>query len=321
MRTPRGDTQCAMLATMELLATTGDAFGRVGAGARLEGSGAQCLAVDGATIYVGCRGSGLKRSSDGGDSFEDLPLPERDVFSVAVSEADGAVYAGTEPSRLFRSRDGGESWEELTALQDIPSKPDWSFPPRPWTSHVRWIAPSPHDADVVLVGIELGGLMLTEDGGASFSDHRPGAARDVHCLAWHPSVPARAYEAGGDGAAWSHDGGRSWEEADTGRDRPYAWALALDPADPDRWFVSAAPGPRQAHGDENADSVIYRWDGAGPWNAVDGPFDSHVYALAIGGGRIFAGLGDGTLRCSDDGGQSWSDLGERVGGVTALAVA
>ena len=89
--------------------------------------------------------SGLKRSADGGYTFEDVPLPEPDVFSVAVSVADGAVDAGTEPSRLFRSRDGGESWEELAALQEIPSRPDWSFPPRPWTSHVRWIAPSPHD--------------------------------------------------------------------------------------------------------------------------------------------------------------------------------
>src|SRR2546425_11202515 len=97
---------------MDLLVTTGDGFVRVGGETRLDGTGAQCLAVDGDAVYVGCRGGGLKRSADRGDSFEDLPLPERDVFSVAVSSADGAVYAGTEPSRLFRSRDGGERWEE-----------------------------------------------------------------------------------------------------------------------------------------------------------------------------------------------------------------
>lgn len=284
---------------MELFATTGDAFVRVGARTRLPGSGAQCLALDGDTVYVGCRGGGLKRSADGGDTFEDVPLPEQDVLSVAVSAADAAVYAGTEPSRLFCSRDGGESWQELVALQDIPSRPDWSFPPRPWTSHVRWIAPSPHDHEVVLVGIELGGLMRTEDGGASFSDHRPQAARDVHCLAWHPSAPGRAYEAGGDGAAWSRDGGRSWDKANAGRDRRYAWALAVDSADPDRWFVS---------------------EGSGPWQMIEGPLHSHVYALATGQGQLFAGLGDGTLLQSEDGGDSWNELGERIGGITALAV-
>jgi len=304
---------------MDLFATTGDAFVKVGSHTRLEGSGAQCLALDGDTVYVGCHGGGLKRSADGGDRFEDVSLPELDVFSVAVSAADGAVYAGTEPSRLFRSVDSGESWDELVALQEIPSRPDWSFPPRPWTSHVRWIAPSPHDPELVLVGIELGGLMRTEDGGESFSDHRPGAALDVHCLAWHPSAPGRAYEAGGDGVAWSRDGGEHWERADAGRDRRYAWALAVDPVDADRWFVSAAPGPFEAHGSRPSDSVIFRWDGPGPWRAIAGPLDSHVYALATADGKLFAGLGDGTLLESEDGGDSWSGLGESIGGITALA--
>jgi photosystem II stability/assembly factor-like uncharacterized protein len=262
----------------------------------------------------------LKRSSDGGETFEDVPLPESDVFSVAVSLADRSVYAGTEPSRLFRSQNGGEGWEELVALQEIPSQPDWSFPPRPWTSHVRWIAPSPHDPELVLVGIELGGLMRTDDGGTSFSDHRPEAARDVHCLTWHPSAPGRAYEAGGDGVAWSRDGGRSWDKADDGRDRRYAWALAVDPDDPERWFVSAAPSPFAAHGSDPSDSAIYRWEGSGPWQAIEGPFDSHVYALATARGQLFAGLGDGTLLQSEDLGETWSNLDERIGGITALAV-
>ena len=35
---------------------------------------------------------------------------------------------------------------------------------------------------------------------------------------------------------------------------------------------------------------------------------------------LFAGLGDGTLLQSDDDGESWSELGERIAGITALAV-
>ena len=268
-------------------------------------------------VAVGCRG-GLKRSVDGGDSFEELPLPEPDVFSVAVSAADGAVYAGTEPSRLFRSRDGGESWEELLALQEIPSRADWSSA-RPWTSHVRWIAPSPHDREVVLVGIELGGLMRTEDGGGSFSDHRPEAARDVHCLAWHPSAPGRAYEAGGDGTAWSRDGGRSWHKADAGRERGYAWALAVDPADPERWFVSAAPGPSRRMGAAHPTPRSTAGKARVPGRQSRGRSTSHVYALATAPGQLFAGLGDGTLLQSEDGGDSWKELGERIGAITALA--
>jgi hypothetical protein len=53
---------------------------------------------------------------------------------------------------------------------------------------------------------------------------------------------------------------------------------------------------------------------------IEGPRDSHVYALATGQGRLFAGLGDGTLLQSQDGGESWTELGERIGAITALAV-
>ena len=44
--------------------------------------------------------------------------------------------------------------------------------------------------------------------------------------------------------------------------------------DVERWFVSAAPGPFQAHGDGPSNSAVYRWVGEGPWQAVEGPLDS-----------------------------------------------
>ena len=71
--------------------------------------------------------------------------------------------------------------------------------------------------------------MYSDYGGATFADHHPGAQPDVHTLAWHPAIADPAYEAGGGGAAWSHDGGVSWQPADAGRERHYVWALAVDP--------------------------------------------------------------------------------------------
>jgi photosystem II stability/assembly factor-like uncharacterized protein len=302
-----------------LLAATGDGIARLSEDDRgwtvellLEGSSAQCLAVDPSsdgTVYAGCRGQGLWKSEDEGHAWVDVRLPEKDVFSVAVSHADGRVYAGCEPSMLFASGDGGQSWEELASLREIPSAPTWSFPPRPWTSHVRWVAPSPHVAGLLLVGIELGGLMRSEDGGATWEDHRPGAQRDVHSLAWHPSVAGRAYEAGGGGAAWSGDGGNTWRAADDGRDRHYTWALAVDPDDPDCWFVSASPGPFNAHRAGQAQAHVYRWRGKGPWQALDGglpqPLDAMPYALLVKDERLFAGLADGRLYVSSRDGEGW----------------
>src|SRR3989442_863019 len=189
-----------------LYAATGDGIARLDESGDawtvelfLPASGAQCLAIDPDdpnNVYAGLREGGVRRTQDGGRSWVDCALPEPGVFSLAVSAADGSVYAGTEPSRLFRSNERGESWRELDGLLDLPSRPTWSFPPRPWTSHVRWIEASPHDADLLLVGIELGGLMRSADGGETWQDHRPGAQPDVHSLAWHPRVAGRAYEAG-----------------------------------------------------------------------------------------------------------------------------
>src|SRR5262245_21496187 len=321
---------------MRLYAATGDGIARLDEAdgewiveLSLEGEGAQCLAVDPDdpdTVYAGLREGGVRRTRDGCRSWVDCELPDPGVFSLAVSRADGTVYAGTEPSRLFRSADGGESWQALDALLELPSRPSWSFPPRPWTSHVRWIAPSPHDRELLLVGIELGGLMRSSDSVASWQDHRPGAQPDVHSLAWHPRVPGRAYEAGGGGAAYSVDAGETWRPADEGRDRNYTWAVTVDTGDPDCWYVSASTGPFAAHGRRDPQAMIYRRRGRQAWQPLGGglpePLPAMPYALVATDGRLFAGLADGRIWASDDRGDNWTALlleGDTISALVALA--
>src|SRR5690349_18070428 len=108
-----------------------------------------CLAVDPhqpERVYCGTFAAGLWRSDNAGATWQpvakELPYPA--VMAVAVSpweevNGTGVLWAGTEPSALFRSEDGGYTWQERHGLQELPSKPTWSFPPRPWTHHVRWI--------------------------------------------------------------------------------------------------------------------------------------------------------------------------------------
>jgi hypothetical protein len=323
---------------MRLYAATGHGIARLDETAggewtvdlSLTGSPVYCLAVDPADpsrVYGGLTDGGVRRTDDDGAGWVDCSPPQTAVFSLAVSPADGTLYAGTEPSALYRSDDRGRTWHELDALLELPSRPTWSFPPRPWTSHVRWIAPSPHDRDLLLVGIELGGLMRSTDGGASWQDRRPGAALDVHSLAWHPRVEGRAYEAGGDGAAWSEDAGDSWRRADEGRDRHYTWALAVDPDEPELWYVSASTGPFVAHGRGNPQARIFRRED-GSWRPLAGglpdPFPAMPYALVAADGRLFAGLANGELWESPDRGDTWQACALRGGalrGVHALAYA
>ena len=85
--------------------------------------------------------------------------------------------------------------------------------------------------------------MRSTDRGETWEDHRPDAQPDVHSLAWHPRAAGRAYEAGGGGSAFSEDAGETWQRADDGRDRNYTWSVAVDPDDPECWYVSASTGP------------------------------------------------------------------------------
>src|SRR5687768_8289351 len=218
-------------------------------------------------VYCGTFGRGLWRSDDAGDSWrsvgEGITYPE--VMAVAVSAAErgkdgsGVVYAGTEPSALFRSEDGGDSWDECRTLRELPSAPTWSFPPRPWTHHVRWIAPDPLVAGRLFVGIELGGVMRSLDAGRTWEDRKPNGQHDAHHLRCHPHATDRIYETAGGGYAESHDGGASWLLLDEGLRHHYMWGLAVDPGDPDTVVVSAARGPREAHAPLTmAESTVYR---------------------------------------------------------------
>ena len=276
----------------------------------LEGRGARCLGVhpeDPGTLYVGTSDEGLFKSADGGESWKKLPgIGHSRVTAVAVSPADGAVYAGTEPSALFVSRDGGASWRELEGMRHLPSAPTWSFPPRPWTSHVRAIAPSHTDPALVVVGIELGGVVRSTDGGESWQDQRPGAQADCHSLAAHRGDPKLLYEAGGGGFAQSRDFGASWEAADEGMGLRYAWGLAADAEDPTLVYASAASGPGKAHGGGFSDAAIYRRVADGRWEAVLEGLAAFPYALCPDpevAGTVYAGLGDGTILCSQDSGE------------------
>ncbi len=174
----------------------------------------------------------------------------------------------------------------------------------------------------MLAGIELGGLMRSADGGETWADHRPGAQRDVHSLAWHPREPGHAYEAGGGGAARSDDGGETWKPADEGRDRHYTWALAVDPDDPDRWYVSASTGPFAAHGRGDPQARLYRRQDGAPWEALGGglpePLPAMPYALVAPEDRLFAGLSDGQLWESRDQGDTWTACRVAHDGLTAL---
>jgi hypothetical protein len=288
----------------------------------LVGRPTQCVAVDPLSpsrVYCGTFGDGLWASANGGDTWSPAGagIGHDEVMSVAVSSAErvgdiGVVWAGTEPSAIYRSEDGGRTWREFPALVGLPSAPTWSFPPRPWTSHVRWIAPDPSESRRIFVGIELGGVMRSLDGGLTWEDRKPGSQHDAHVLRTHPSAPGRVYEVAGGGYAESRDGGTTWTGVDAGLRHHYLWGLAIDSGDPDTMVITAARGPGQAHTREHAEASVYRRTGGEPWNAIRSGLPAHkgtrAFPLAAHPGLAGAFFGvthTGDLYRSLDGGLNW----------------
>ncbi|HEY1353190.1 MAG TPA: glycosyl hydrolase [Ktedonobacteraceae bacterium] len=289
----------------------------------------QCLAVDQQHpqyVYCGTFDGGLWRSSDAGANWTQAGegIAFAAVMSVAVSTLEqvngsGVVYAGTEPSAIFRSEDQGTSWQELTALRALPSAPTWSFPPRPWTSHIRWIAPDPVVAGRIFAAAEAGALLRSLDGGHSWEDRKVGGPFDTHTLALPRSVPGCLYSAAGDGFlhagdgfARSDDGGETWVRPGEGLDHHYLWSVAVDSADPHTLVISAAAGPQQAHNPQQAESVIYRRSAGSPWCMVQAGLPPArgllASVLAAGEAGVFYAANNRGVFCSQDAGASWEAL-------------
>jgi hypothetical protein len=287
----------------------------------LKGKDCQCLAADlhsAQRVYCGTFEEGLWHSEDAGTTWQPVAeaLPHASVMSVAVSPLEetggqGLLWAGTEPTALFRSADGGESWYECSALRELPSRHTWSFPPRPWTHHVRWIEPDPHERDRIFVGIELGGVMRSLDNGETWEDRKPNSQHDCHTLRTHPQAPGVLYEAAGGGFAESHDGGESWRRYDEGLRYTYLWGLAADPGDPDTLVVSASPNARAAHNDAHAEALLHRRQGDEPWQPVQSglpsPAGTRAYSLAshVGEAGAFYAATRQELYKSIDSGLNW----------------
>ena len=273
-----------------------------------------CITADSATgrAWCGTQRGGAYRSDDGGVSWRSIgELAGRRIMSITASPArPDLVWVGTEPSEVWRSADGGETWEQTSALETLPSSPEWSFPPKPDTHHVRWIACHPRDAHRLWVAIEAGALVSTVDGGRSWHDRVQGGPWDTHELAIHPDAPTSLRIAAGDGYFESDDGGATWRSPKKGLDVDYLRSVAIDPARPDVVIVSASSSPRSAYGAGVSDGRLYRREGAARWERVsDGwpdPPNTIAPLLAAGesAGELWAADERGVHQ-SIDGGVSW----------------
>ena len=161
------------------------------------------------TFRSGGPGSGLYESTDGGDHWTELNdantkgLPEKPWGRIALAVAPSkpqVVYAMIESkkSALFRSDDGGKTWNRLDAGRFMVWRP----------FYFANLIVDPKDENKVFK--PDGPLMLSVNGGKSFSSVGSGAHGDFHDVWIDPGNPNIVYT-GDDGGLWrSQDGGTRW---------------------------------------------------------------------------------------------------------------
>jgi photosystem II stability/assembly factor-like uncharacterized protein len=160
------------------------------------------------TMDSGGAGSGIWKSTDGGDSWSELTrnegLPRGTIGISGVTVSPGNpdnVYAvvEAEDGGVFRSRDAGKTW---TRTSD-----DRSLRQRAW--YYSRIYADPKDADgVYVVNVRF---QRSKDGGKKFESIRTPHG-DNHDLWLDPDDARRMIESNDGGAQVSEDGGATWTQ-------------------------------------------------------------------------------------------------------------
>ena len=159
-------------------------------------------------LSSGGPGSGLFRSMDGGDTWEEISgaagLPARPLgkLGVSVSPArSGRVFALIEAigekTGLYRSDDHGRRWTQVSSHRDLMH--------RPW--YYTHVFADPRDADTVYVNNLQ--MWKSTDGGVTYSEINTPHG-DNHDLWIDPADPDRMVQGNDGGACVSYNGGITW---------------------------------------------------------------------------------------------------------------
>ena len=269
-------------------------------------------------IVIAATAAGIQRSRDGGRQWQPSGLEEFEVWALRPAP-DGTLYAVTQPAGLYRSRDGGITWKAVEAFNAYPGAAEWCVPiDPPLPGRARALVIDQQDPTRLWVGVEVGGIMHSDDEGAHWELTRPGDNPDIHMLVAHPENPDELFVSTGygrqDGIAEmiegnagvfrSRDGGTTWQYAWAGITPRYTRPLCIDPRPPYPLTVACAPSPFSAHTDTGgAGAMIFRSDDRGAsWrslcDAAHTPSAANFHGLgpaAHGVGDVLAGTDTGEL--------------------------
>lgn len=270
-------------------------------------------------------GNGVYKSTDGGDSWTRVGLPNVErIVSIVVDPknsetvyvcAPGALWSDSPDRGLYKTVDGGKSWTQIlkggtlstgcSTLALDPSNPDrliaglWDFRRQGWTFRSGGEGPDKPSASAIMESL---------DGGKSWRAMTEANTKGLPKGPWGrseivfaPSNPKRVYafiENVRSALYVSDDGGKSFEERDRSQNmvwRPFYFAkMVVDPKDADRVFKM------------NLQPIVSQ-DGGKSFSTTGGGSHADWHALWINPNNTKHMIGgdDGGMWTSHDGGNRW----------------
>lgn len=291
--------------------------------------------ADGKTLYVGCAGGGVWKTTNAGASFKSVfDKYVQSIGAIALDPKDAnIVYVGTGESNMrntvsygngmYKSTDGGDNWTRI-GLDS--------------TEHISKILINPFHSEIIYVAApgplwsdsKNRGLFKSTDGGTTwtqilYTDEKTGCAdvvmnpqnpEELIATMWEFRRKPYAFNSGGKGSAMykSMDGGKSWTKITKGLPEGELGriALAISPSNPNHLLSII---------EAKATGLYVSMDGGDTWSkqsstlnvearpfyfstiAFDPKDDKRVYRPAF------------QLSVSDDGGFSFTDASDEGGWV------
>lgn len=312
-----------------------------------------------AALNLGHFGCKLRRSDDGGASWQEVAAPAYPAKPTASAdptpwdlkliwclaaggtEQPGVLWAGTLPGGLFRSADRGASWQLVESLWHRAERSEW-FGGGYDHPGIHSILVDPRDSQHLLLGISCGGVWRSRDGGANWSLAADGMraaylppevadnpnVQDPHRVVQCAAAPDTLWAQHHNGIFLSRDGARAWHEIEGVAPSSFGFAVAVHPREPGTaWFVPAVKDECRVPVDARLVVTRTRDHGASFETLARGlptaPAYDLVYRHALvvdeSGERLAMASTSGNLWVSEDGGDRWQALSTHLPPVSALA--